>query len=128
MQVAIYARVSSERQEREETVQSQLEALRTYAEAKGYGAPTEFVDEARSGYDLNRPALDRLRDAVSSGAFDVVLVHELGRLARDYADQALLLREIRKRARVEFVKHLTDDSPEGYWRRCSGPSPTSRAG
>jgi site-specific DNA recombinase len=111
--VALYARVSSEGQERDETVQSQLEALRVYAGSKGYGQPAEFVDEARSGYTLVRPALDRLRDAVTSGAFDVVLIHEIGRLARDYADQALLLREIRKRARVEFVKHPTDDSPEG---------------
>lgn len=111
--VALYARVSSERQEREETVQSQLEALRAHAAGQGYEAPTEFVDEGRSGYDLNRPALDRLRDAVSGGAVDVVLVHEIGRLARDHADQALLLRELRKRVRVEFVKHPTDDSPEG---------------
>ena len=113
MQVAIYARVSSERQEREETVQSQLEALRTYAGAKGYGAPTEFVDEGRSGYDLNRPALDRLRDAVASGAFDVVLVHEISRVARERFDQALLLREFRQRVRVEFVKHPTDNTAEG---------------
>ena len=113
MRVAIYARVSSERQEREETVQSQLEVLRAHASAQGYGAPAEFVDEGRSGYDLNRPALDRLRDAVAAGAVDVVLVHEIGRLARDHPDQALLLRELRKRVRVEFVKHPTDDSPEG---------------
>lgn len=113
MRVAIYARVSSERQEREETVQSQLEALRAHAGAKGYDPPSEFVDEGRSGYDLNRPALDRLRDAVTAGAVDVVLVHEIGRLARDHADQALLLRELRKRVQVEFVKHPTDESPEG---------------
>ena len=108
--VAIYARVSSERQEREETVQSQLEVLRAHAAAQGYAAPVEYVDEARSGYDLNRPALDRLRDAVAAGTVDVVVVHEIGRLARDHADQALLLRELRKRVRVEFVKHPTDDS------------------
>ena len=111
--VAIYARVSSERQEREETVQSQLEALRAHANVKGYGAPQEFVDEARSGYTLARPALDRLRDAVQAGAFDVVLVHEIGRLARERFDQALLLRELRQRARVEFVKHPTDNTAEG---------------
>ena len=111
--VAIYARVSSEQQEREETVQSQLEALRVHAEAKGYGQPTEFVDEARSGYTLARPALDRLRDAVQAGAFAVVLVHEIGRLARERFDQALLLREFRQRVRVEFAKHPTDDTAEG---------------
>ena len=73
--------MSSERQEREETVQSQLEALRGYAAAKGYTPPTEFIDEARSGYTLARPALDRLRDAVQSGAFDVLVVYDISRLA-----------------------------------------------
>ena len=68
------------------------------------------MDEGRSGYDLNRPALDRRRDAVAS---DVILIHKISRLARDHAHQALLLRELRKRVRVEFVKHPTGDSPEG---------------
>ena len=109
---AIYARVSSERQEREETVESQLEALRTYAEAKGYGQPAEFVDEGRSGYTLARPALDRLRDAVAAGGFEVVLIHEISRLARERFDQALLLRELRQHTRVEFAKHPSDGTPE----------------
>ncbi len=111
--VALYARVSSERQEREETVESQLDALRTYAQRKGYDTPTEFVDEARSGYDLARPALDRLRDAVARGDVDVIVIHEIGRLSRDRCNQALLLKELRRRARLEFVQHPSDASPQG---------------
>ena len=127
--VALYARVSSERQEHDETVQSQLEVLRAHAAAQGYGSPAEYVHEGRSGHDLNRPALDRLPDAVAAGTLDVVVVHEISRLPRDHADQAVLLRELRKRVHVEFVKHPTDDSPRvSCWSTCSAPSPTSRGG
>ncbi len=90
-----------------------MEALRSHATAKGYVHPAEFVDEARSGYTLARPALDRLRDAVQAGAIDIVLAYDISRLARDRADQAVLLRELRCKVRVEFVKHQTDDSAEG---------------
>src|SRR6266446_4451177 len=62
MRVAIYARVSSERQEKEHTIGSQLEALRNYAAQNGMEIVEEFTDEGYSGARLDRPALDRMRD------------------------------------------------------------------
>jgi Resolvase, N terminal domain len=58
------ARVSTEKQEREETVASQVDLLYQAAAASGYDiAPTSvFIDEGVSGARLDRPALDRLRD------------------------------------------------------------------
>ena len=41
----MYARVSTDLQEREQTIQSQLEALRRYAREKGYEIVAEYVDE-----------------------------------------------------------------------------------
>jgi site-specific DNA recombinase len=66
---ALYARVSTEKQEREETIQSQLEALRQAAVHQGYLATCEdeFIDDGSSGARLDRPALDRLRDLVAEG-------------------------------------------------------------
>jgi site-specific DNA recombinase len=60
MRVAIYARVSSERQEKEHTIGSQLEALRNYAAQNGMEIVEEFTDEGYSGARLDRPALDLL--------------------------------------------------------------------
>ena len=59
---AIYARVSSDRQEHEETIQSQLTELRARARQDGQDAWQEFADEGYSRDDLVRPGLDRLRD------------------------------------------------------------------
>jgi hypothetical protein len=49
---AIYARVSSARQKKDETIGSQTAALRTHAQAAGLQVPEEWVfeDEGHSGY------------------------------------------------------------------------------
>ena len=81
---ALYARVSTEKQEREETVASQVDQLYQTAAAHGYDvAPgSVFIDDGVSGTRLDRPALERLRDLVAEGAFEVVLVTAPDRLAR----------------------------------------------
>ena len=99
---AIYARVSSERQRQDETIQSQTVGLRELAAARGLLVPEGhvFEDEGFSGATLTRPALERLRDRAAEGAFEILLCHAPDRLARRYAYQVLLLEEL-ARAGVE---------------------------
>ena len=101
---AIYARVSSERQRQEQTIQSQTAALRELAEQRGLLVPEEliFEDDGFSGASLQRPALERLRDRAFEGCFEVVLCHAPDRLARRYAYQVLLLEEL-ARGGIEVV-------------------------
>ena len=112
---ALYARVSTEKQEREETVASQVDLLYKAAAVAGYDlAPTSvFIDEGVSGSRLDRPALDRLRDLVAEGAFEVLLVTVPDRLARRYAYQVLLIEEFRRcGCEMVFVQHHLGASPE----------------
>ena len=112
---AIYARVSSARQKKDETIGSQTAALRAHAEQLGLDVPEEWVfeDEGHSGATLVRPALERLRDLVAGVGIEVVLCYAPDRLARKFAYQALLLEEFtRAGTRVEFVKGPRGDSPE----------------
>jgi site-specific DNA recombinase len=101
---AIYARVSSERQPQDETIQSQTVGLRELATERGLLVPEELVfeDEGFSGATLVRPALERLRDRATEGAFELLLCHSPDRLARRYAYQVLLLEEF-ARAGVEVI-------------------------
>src|SRR5271154_219273 len=101
---AIYARVSSERQRQEQTIASQTAALRELAEQRGLVVPDEFVfeDDGFSGANLQRPALEQLRDRAFDGCFEVVLCHAPDRLARRYAYQVLLLEEL-ARSGIEVV-------------------------
>jgi site-specific DNA recombinase len=111
----LYARVSTEKQEREDTVASQVDLLYKAPTAYGYDiAPTSvFIDEGVSGTRLDRPALDRLRDLVAEGIFEVVLVTVPDRLARRYAYQVLLVEEFtRCGCEVIFVQHGHGVSPE----------------
>jgi site-specific DNA recombinase len=101
---AIYARVSSDRQRREQTIRSQTAALRELAAARDLLVVEDLVfeDEGVSGTVLRRPELERLRDMAADGRFEVVLCHAPDRLARRYAYQVLLLEEF-QRAGVEVI-------------------------
>jgi len=115
MRAALYARVSTEKQERDETIRSQLAALRQAGIQRGYliNDTDVFRDEGYSGARLDRPALDRLRDLVAEGSYDVVLVLAPDRLARHYAYQVVVIDEFTQAGcRVEFLNHAGGTSPE----------------
>ena len=112
---AIYARVSSARQKKDETIASQTAALRAHAEQLGLDVPDDWVfeDEGHSGATLVRPALERLRDLAAGVGIDVVLCYSPDRLARKFAYQALLIEEFtRAGTRIEFIKGPRGDTPE----------------
>jgi site-specific DNA recombinase len=112
---AIYARVSSARQKKDQTIGSQTAALREHARQLGADLPEEqvFEDEGHSGATLVRPALEALRDLAAQGCIDVVLCYSPDRLARKFAYQALLIEEFaRAGVRVEFVRGPRGDTPE----------------
>ena len=77
---ALYARVSSERQKEEQTIESQTEALKEYAQANGYTVVPEWIfqDEGYSGAILKRPDLERLRDLAAEGQIETILVYSQG--------------------------------------------------
>ena len=112
---AIYARVSSARQKKDQTIGSQTAALRAHAAQNRLEVPEEWIfeDEGHSGATLIRPGLERLRDLAAQGCVDVVLCYSPDRLARKFAYQALLIEEFaRAGARVQFVNGPRGDSPE----------------
>jgi site-specific DNA recombinase len=99
---AIYARVSAAQQAEAHTVASQVAALRERIAADGLTVPEalQCIDEGYSGATLVRPALEHLRELAAAGAVDRLYVHSPARLARNYADQVLLVDEF-QRAGVE---------------------------
>jgi len=113
--VAAYARVSTERQAESQTIEQQLTALRAYAAAQGWALADEQIyrDEGWSGARLDRPALDRLRDAAGRARVDTVLIASPDRLARRYAYQVWLLEEFaRAGCAVIFLDRPPTDDPQ----------------
>jgi site-specific DNA recombinase len=115
IQVAIYARVSSEQQAQAGTIGSQLAALQQKVAQDGLHLSEEltFVDEGYSGSTLIRPTLEQLRDVVALHGLERLYIHSPDRLARKYAYQVLLIDEF-ERAGVEiiFLNRALGQSPE----------------
>jgi hypothetical protein len=115
IQVAMYARVSSEQQNEANTIESQIADLRARIAAQGLTLfpEQEFVDNGYSGATLIRPALERLRDVAAAGGIDRLYVHCPDRLARNYAHQVLLLEEfLRAGVEVVFLNREVGQTPE----------------
>jgi len=114
--VALYARVSSQRQADENTIDSQLVALRRRVADDDLQIQPgmEFCDNGYSGAELFRPALERLRDRVATSTIDRLYVHSPDRLSRKMAHQAILIEEFRKcECEIIFLNQCgSPDTPE----------------
>lgn len=107
-----YCRYSSDNQ-REESIDAQLRAIKCFCSKEGYTLTSTYIDEAVSGTSDDRARfLDMIADA-SKDKFDVVLVHKLDRFARNRYDSAIYKKKLRDAGvRVVSILERLDDSPE----------------
>ena len=114
--VALYARVSSERQDVDLSVAAQLRALRDYAQKNGYLVAREYVDEAESGRIADRPQFRMMLDeaAKPEAPFKEILVWKFSRFTRK-REHAVAFKSMlrRKGIRVVSITEHADDSPTG---------------
>ena len=89
---ALYARVSSDRQDVDLSVSAQLRALRDYAKANGYSVAREYIDEAESGRVADRPEFRKMIEEGSqpNSPFREILVWKFSRFTRkrEHADDS----------------------------------------
>lgn len=100
--IATYSRVSTSRQEEEQTIETQIGVLKEYAIKNDYTIVQEYRDEGWSGDILARPALDRLRQDAKEKIWEAVLIYDPDRLARRYSYQELVMDEL-KEAGIEII-------------------------
>ncbi len=118
MRAALYARVSTDKQAEKYGIPSQIEALRKRILERGWtlvldGDKDAFIDDGYSGAELDRPALNRLRQAVREGRVDVVLSYDPDRLSRKLYHQMILAEEFEKQEiKLEFITQDMGTSPE----------------
>ena len=75
---ALYARVSSQRQDVDLSVAAQFRALKDYAERNDYLIAREYVDAAESGRVAERP---QFREMIEEGSkpnapFEIILIRQ----------------------------------------------------
>lgn len=113
---ALYARVSSDRQDVDLSVAAQMRALRDYADKNGYVIAREYIDEAESGRIANRPQFRRMLDEASrsDSPFQEILVWKFSRFTRKREHAVAFKSMLRKRGiRVTSITEHADDSPTG---------------
>ncbi len=115
MEIALYARVSTSRQQQTQTIEQQMDRLLNEVKKHpDWHLMEEHIcrDDGYSGVKLNRPGLDRLRDHAAMASFELVLITAPDRLARKYVHQVLLTDELEQRGcQVQFLDRPMSDDP-----------------
>src|SRR6516162_5615818 len=93
---ALYARVSTDAQQKEGTIESQLVELRRQITVVGYELVEEYIDDGYTGTLLDRPALNRMRADVKTDRFDRIYFLAADRIARDVEYQRIIVGELLK--------------------------------
>ena len=110
--VVAYARCSSDNQ-REESIDAQLRAIRQYCQQHDYILLDTYIDEARSATTDDRPAFQQMIKDSASGDWSAVIVHKLDRFSRNRYDSAIYKKQLKDNGvHIESVLERLDDSPE----------------
>ena len=113
---AVYARVSSDRQDVDLSVAAQLRALRDYAQKNNFAIVREYIDEAESGRVADRPQFRCMIDEGSraNSPFEVILVWKFSRFTRKREHAVAFKSMLRKKGiRVVSITEHADDTPTG---------------
>ena len=98
------------------SVSAQLRALRDYAAKNGHLIAREYIDEAESGRDADRPQFRQMLDAASAddAPFEEILVWKFTRFTRKH-EHAVAFKSMPRRrgVRVVSITEHADDSPTG---------------
>lgn len=110
-----YGRFSSNNQ-REESIDAQMRAIREYCAKENIELIAEFKDEAISGKTDDRADFQNMISQLLKGnlAVDYVLVHKFNRFARNKYDSALYKKKLKDAGiKVISVSQKIDETPEG---------------
>jgi site-specific DNA recombinase len=113
IRAALYARVSTDQQREEATIQSQLFELKRQIAAAGHELVREFIDDGYSGAYLDRPALEEMREGLKTDAFDAVYFLCADRIARDAVHQNIIIGELlQHKKRIVIGGKDYEENPE----------------
>lgn len=117
MKVALYARVSDEKQaDRDLSIPAQLKAMRKYAIEHSWEVVAEYIDEAKTARTANRPKFKEMISVAKkkNKPFDVILVWKLSRFARNREDSIIYKSLLKKHGvQVISINERVDDSAAG---------------
>lgn len=107
-----YARYSSHNQ-RDVSIEQQLQDIRAYAEREGYTIVHTYADHALSGFKEaeKRKEFQRMISAASTGQFQYIIAWKVDRIARNREQAAIVKGRLRKNG-VKII-YARESIPEG---------------
>lgn len=108
----VYARYSSHKQG-EQSIEGQLTAARSYAEARGYKIIHEYVDRAQTGRNDDRDEFQKMLSDCATKQFSVIIVWKVDRFGRNREEITFNKYRCKKHGvRVEYVAENMGEGPE----------------
>lgn len=95
MKTVCYMRLSREDGDDESSsISNQRRIINEYAKANNITIDEEYTDDGVSGYSMDRPAFNKLKEALNQNKVDTIIVKDLSRLGRHNAKVNLFLENI----------------------------------
>ncbi len=109
----VYARYSSHRQS-EQSIEGQLAAAKTYAQARGYTIIHEYIDRGISGRTDDRGEFQQMLADCKRRKFSIVITWKVDRIGRN-KDEIVFNKYLMRKAgvHIEYVAESVPDAPEG---------------
>ena len=86
-----------------DSIQNQRSFLQEWAQGHGFHIVREFVDDGHTGTDFERPGFQELGRCLMDGSVRCIIVKDLSRLGRNYAETGRYLEQIFPRLGVRFI-------------------------
>lgn len=106
---AFYLRLSKEDGDKEESysISNQRELAKNYIKSHDdISFAQEFVDDGYTGSNFNRPRFRAMIDMVIKGKINCVIVKDLSRFGREYAEMGNYFEKIFPLIGVRFIKEI----------------------
>jgi len=111
--VAVYARVSTDKKEQQESIPAQVSSLRKWLLEKSkddkeavYNLVEVYEDQGFSGSNFERDSFIRMKDDIEKGKINMILTRDLSRFARNYVTAGYYLEDYFKENGVRFISVL----------------------
>lgn len=120
--VAIYARVSTDKREQQESIPAQVQSLKKWLLEKSkldgeaiYNLVETYEDAGFSGSNFDRESFIKMKEDIEKGKINMVLTRDLSRFSRNYVTAGYYLEDYFKVNRVRFISVLDNvDTDQEY--------------
>ena len=113
-----YGRYSSELQSDGQSIPSQRRNVKVYAKSHNIRIVNEYIDEAFTATNSNRPSFQRMLKDAKEKKFKHIIVHKFDRFSRDSREAKNIIYELQLLG-IKITSVLEDygDTPEGLMQR-----------